>query len=150
MGSFAEIVTLFAWVLGLGGLVYAKSVYNKIVAVNVDNEKMRNLEGLIHNGAMSFLKREYSILVVFVVVVALLLAWKISIFTALAFLFGATCSAVAGWFGMFAATKANVRTTQAAQNEGPAAALAMAFAGGNVMGVLVASLGLLGLGIVFL
>jgi K(+)-stimulated pyrophosphate-energized sodium pump len=98
---------------------------------------------------MAFLKREYSNLSIFVVVVAALLAWGIGWQTALAFVSGAICSVIAGLSGMTAATRANVRTTEAARTRGQGAALLISFNGGAVMGVAVASLGLIGLGILF-
>ncbi|MDX8394832.1 MAG: sodium-translocating pyrophosphatase, partial [Mariprofundaceae bacterium] len=104
----------------------------------------------IHLGAMVFMKREYSILAIFVAVVAALLAMSLGMQTSVAFLVGAACSALAGYLGMFAATKANVRTAIAAQNEGASAALSVAFYGGSIMGIIVASLGLLGLGTLYL
>ncbi len=98
---------------------------------------------------MVFMKREYKMLVIFaaIVLVPLLifLGWR----TALCFVLGALASGTAGYIGMSTATRANVRTTTAAHNEGPAAALTVAFFGGSIMGLAVASLGLLGLGIVY-
>ncbi|MCS6896635.1 MAG: sodium-translocating pyrophosphatase, partial [Nitrospira sp.] len=101
----------------------------------------------IYEGAMAFLKREYQILVLFVVVVFLLLAWKVAWQTGVAFLAGALCSVLAGLFGMQAATRANVRTSEAARTQGEGEALLVAFDGGAVMGLSVASLGLVGVGI---
>jgi K(+)-stimulated pyrophosphate-energized sodium pump len=110
---------------------------------------MQDLAAQIHDGAMAFLKREYSFLFFFVVVVALLLTWAISIQTAIAYIFGAFSSVCAGFFGMKAATRANVRTSQAANEFGAGKALRIAFFGGSVMGLAVASLGLAGLGLLF-
>ncbi|HXH72873.1 MAG TPA: sodium-translocating pyrophosphatase, partial [Mariprofundaceae bacterium] len=104
----------------------------------------------IHLGAMVFLKREYSILIVFVLVVGALLWHFLGLHTAIAFFLGSGCSAAAGYFGMFAATRANVRTTVAAHKEGSAHALTVAFFGGSVMGLTIAALGLLGLGSLYL
>src|SRR6266542_3397981 len=104
----------------------------------------------IHTGAMAFLRREYSILVGFIVVVALLLSFAIGMRTALAFGAGALCSMLAGFVGMKAATKANVRTAEAARGKGRDKALAIAFFGGSVMGLTIAALGILGLGLFFL
>jgi len=113
-------------------------------------EVMQDLSNQIHEGAMVFLRREYSILSIFVVVVFALLFWMLGAATALAFLGGALCSLIAGFIGMQAATRANVRTTEAARTEGAGGALQVAFSGGVVMGLSVASLGLLGVGIAFL
>jgi K(+)-stimulated pyrophosphate-energized sodium pump len=110
---------------------------------------MQEIADQIHLGAMVFLKREYQILSIFILLVAILLAWGIGLYTALAFIGGAICSILAGRIGMNAATKANVRTANAAKEKGQAAALLIAFNGGTVMGLAVASLGLLGVGILF-
>ncbi|MFT5084510.1 MAG: K(+)-stimulated pyrophosphate-energized sodium pump, partial [Lentisphaeria bacterium] len=105
----------------------------------------------IHKGAMVFMRREYSVLFIFVVALTVFLfigfrSWQ----TPFAFVVGALCSAAAGYAGMFAATKANVRTTVAANTKGAATALSVAFYGGSVMGLTVASMGLLGLGSLYL
>src|SRR5215510_11490230 len=111
---------------------------------------MTEIAAAIHAGAMAFLRREYSILAAFIVVVAVLLSIAISQYTALAFVAGAVCSMLAGFVGMKAATKANVRTAEAARSIGRDKALAVAFFGGSVMGLTVAALGILGLGLFFL
>ena len=134
---------------GVFGLVVAFVIYLVIVRRGDGNELMREIAERIHSGAMAFLRREYSILVVFVVIVAALLAWRLHAWTAVCFVSGAICSALAGFIGMKAATKANVRTAEAARTDGEGAALLVAFDGGTVMGLAVASLGLLGLGIFF-
>ena len=108
---------------------------------------MQEIADSIYEGAMAFLKREYQILSIFVLVVFGLLVWKVAVETGVAFLAGASCSVLAGYLGMQSATKANVRTSQAAMAEGEGAALLVAFNGGAVMGLAVASLGLLGVGI---
>ncbi|RKX97789.1 MAG: sodium-translocating pyrophosphatase, partial [Spirochaetes bacterium] len=105
--------------------------------------------GFIHEGAMVFLKREYSILVLFIILVFFLLYWQINWQTSVAFLSGAISSMLAGFIGMTAATRANVRTAEAANTQGQAKALSISFFGGSVMGLSVASLGLIGLGIFF-
>jgi len=99
---------------------------------------------------MVFMRREYTILAIFVAIVAFALGVSLGSHTTIAFLVGAACSAMAGYFGMFAATKANVRTAVAAQHEGAGTALTIAFFGGSIMGLTVASLGLLGLGTLYL
>ncbi|MCE2503669.1 MAG: sodium-translocating pyrophosphatase [Chlorobi bacterium] len=119
------------------------------------NERMVEISGYIQEGAMAFLSREYRVLVIFMVVVAALLAWsgsqeaQSSSMAAISFVVGALCSALAGFIGMRVATKANVRTTNAARN-GLAEALNIAFSGGSVMGMGVAGLGVLGLGLLML
>ena len=134
---------------GLAGLVVAFLVYVAIARQPEGTAKMREIAGYIHAGAMAFLKREYQILGLFVLVVALLLGWKLSVETAICFVSGALCSILAGFFGLKAATKANTRTAYAAQQKGEASALLVAFDGGAVMGLAVASLGLLGVGFYF-
>ena len=108
---------------------------------------MREIADAIHEGAMAFLNREYRILALFVLVVAGLLAWQLNVQTMICFVVGAALSVIAGFVGMKAATRANVRTTEAARTEGTASALMVAFGGGSVMGLTVAGLGLLGVGI---
>ena len=136
--------------LGVAGLLIAYLVYRGIVKVAVKDAEMQSVSDSIYEGAMAFLKREYIVLSIFVVVVALLLAWQLGVATALAFFAGAICSVIAGFLGMKAATRANVRTAQAAAEGGQSEALLMAFNGGSVMGLSVASLGLLGVGILYL
>jgi len=136
-------------VIGLIGLAFALILYTFIKSKPGGTDLMKEISDVIHNGAMVFLKREYSILVLFIVVVFALLAWKIQIQTGYAFLGGAACSMLAGFFGMKAATRANVRTTAAAKESGQPAALSIAFSGGAVMGMSVASLGLVGVGIAY-
>jgi len=136
-----------AQILGVVGILFAVLLYFTIKSKSAGNDLMKEIAGHIADGAMVFLKREYSILALFIVVVFLLLLWKISAATAIAFVSGAICSMLAGFFGMKAATKANVRTSAAAKDSGQAGALSIAFTGGAVMGMSVASLGLLGVGI---
>ena len=145
-----EGLAVWAPPLGAVGLLIAYGAYRSIVKVGVKDANMQSVSDSIYEGAMAFLKREYTVLAVFVVVVALLLAWQLGVVTAVAFFAGAVCSVIAGFLGMKAATRANVRTSQAAADGGQAAALLMAFNGGSVMGLSVASLGLLGVGLLFL
>jgi K(+)-stimulated pyrophosphate-energized sodium pump len=128
-------------VLGVVGLVGALFIYLYIVRQSAGTDLMAELAGRIQEGAMAFLRREYSVLAVFVVIVATTGA------VAIAYVSGATCSVLAGFFGMTAATRANVRTTAAAKEEGAGKALRVAFLGGAVMGLSVAALGLVGVGI---
>lgn len=147
-----EGITNFAPLLAVGGLVLAVFIYRYILKQPEGNEKMKEIARLIHDGAMVYLKRQYLILAIFVVVVALLLGTFINPYTALAYVCGAILSMLAGFFGMKAATRANVRTTQAANMYKPdtAKSLSVAFLGGSVMGLAVASLGLLGVGALFI
>lgn len=130
--------------LGLLGLLIAFFIYRKILSHDPGTQKMKAISDLIHDGAMVFLKAEYSILSIFVLLVAILIFFFINHETSYAFLGGAASSMFAGFFGMKAATKANVRTSSAANQEGKGAALSVAFGGGSVMGLSVASLGLVG------
>jgi K(+)-stimulated pyrophosphate-energized sodium pump len=140
---------IFAIVMGAIGLYMARSIYGSLVMQPMGNERMQELREQIYTGAMAFLGREYRALAIFVAVVFLLLLIFLDFGTAFAFLLGACASMLAGYFGMQAATQANVRTSEAARAEGQGAALSTAFNGGVVMGLSVASLGLLGVGFVF-
>ncbi len=137
-----------AWA-GLAGLVLAAFTYVAIRREPDGSAIMRELAELIHTGAMTFLRREYSVLVPFLLLVAALLWWAVGLGTALAYIGGGTCSILAGLAGMEAATRANVRTSEGARASGQGRALRIAFNGGAVMGLSVASLGLLGIGIIF-
>ena len=136
--------------IGLGGFVFALSTYFWIVKQPEGNDKMKEISGLIANGSMTFLKKEYSILVVFIIVVALLLLNFLGLDTAICYVLGALASMLCGFIGMKAATKANVRTAQAAAQEGQGKALSIAFFGGSVMGMTVASVGLIGVSAIYL
>ncbi|MDX1388999.1 MAG: sodium/proton-translocating pyrophosphatase, partial [Acidobacteriota bacterium] len=138
----------FSLWLGVIGLMFSFALYTYVKAQPVGSAVMADLADQIHGGAMAFLRREYTILVPFVIVVAALLFWLIGARTAVAYGLGATCSILAGFIGMQAATRANVRTSEAARAEGQAKALRVAFSGGAVMGTAVAALGLLGIGLV--
>jgi len=145
MESWVSLVPLEG-VLGLG---FALLLYVSISRASAGTQLMQEIGDAIQSGAMAFLRREYSILFAFVTVVAILLALFLSWETAVAFLSGAGCSVLAGFLGMKAATKANVRTAAAAKEGGQGPALLMAFNGGSVMGVAVASLGLIGVGVFY-
>jgi K(+)-stimulated pyrophosphate-energized sodium pump len=136
-----------AQVLGVVGILFAVILYFTIKRKPAGNDLMKEIAGQIATGAMVFLKREYSILAIFIVIVFILLAINISAATAIAFICGAISSMLAGYFGMLAATKANVRTSAAAKEHGQGGALSIAFTGGAVMGMSIASLGLLGVAI---
>ena len=135
--------------LGIFGLFIAFLLYLSIKRKDPGNELMQEIAGMIHDGAMAFLKREYQILSIFIIIVFILLFTFIGKATAVAFIAGAVCSMAAGFIGMKAATHANVRTAHAANTSGQSAALSISFNGGAVMGLSVASLGLLGVGILF-
>ncbi|MEA3638511.1 MAG: sodium-translocating pyrophosphatase [Lamprobacter sp.] len=135
---------------GILGLVAANIIFRTVKAYPKGESKVAAIGDAIHLGAMVFMRREYTMLGLFasvlVVVLFFFLGWK----TALAFVIGALTSALAGFIGMNTATQANVRTTVAAHTKGPAEALTVAFFGGSIMGLAVASLGLLGLGTLYL
>ena len=132
------------------GLFAAGLLYRKIKAAPAGSEKMRQIASEIHLGAMTFLKAEFRYLSAFVAGAAGLLLLFVSSGAALSFLAGACCSGLAGFIGMKAATRANVRTAEAAFSKGAEAAFQVAFRGGAVMGLTVAGLGLLGLGGLYL
>ena len=145
-----ENLTIYALGIGVAGLVACYLTYAGIVRNAPGSQAMQDLAEEIRKGAMAFLKREYTVLVPFLLVVAGLLAWALNIETGIAYVLGGVSSILAGWAGMTAATKANVRTSEAARSQGQAAALRIAFGGGAVMGLAVAALGLLGVTGVFL
>ena len=148
--SLVTVTAILSLIGGIIGLLMALAIYKFIVRQSPGSALMVEIAEAIHDGAMVFLRKEYQILTVFIAVVVLLLIVFIAWQTAVAFLCGAVCSMLAGLFGMQAATRANVRTSQAAVEGGQAKALGIAFSGGAVMGLSVASLGLLGLGFFFL
>ena len=135
--------------LGLLGLLIALGIFRVVLSYPEGNPEVKKIGDMIHSGAMSFMKTEYMYLVVFVLVLAVLVFFALGWETATAVLVGASSSALAGFIGMFAATKANTRTAAAAQDSGAASALSISFYGGSIMGLCVASLGLLGLGGLF-
>lgn len=138
-------------ILGIVGLFAALLVYRMVLRYPAGEGKVVDIAQQIHRGALVFMRREYTYLLVFVVVVAtLIFISELGANTTLAFLVGAVCSGIAGYLGMIAATRANVRTTTAAKDQGAESALAVAFLGGSVMGLCVASMGLLGLGFLYL
>ena len=143
-------LTLYALIIGIVGLVATFLTFAGIRQKPAGSEVMKDLAEQIHIGAMAFLKAEYRILLPFMLVVAGLLAWAVDPKTGVAYVFGGLCSILAGWIGMQGATKANVRTAEAARASGQEAALRIAFSGGAVMGLAVASLGLVGIAIVFM
>ena len=137
-------------ILGVVGLIAAFIIYGIIKSYDEGSDALKKIADQIHLGAMVFMRREYTMLALFAIALLVLISvTDLGIYTAAAFLAGALSSACAGWFGMYTATKANVRTTNAAHTQGQSSALAVAFFGGSIMGLAVASLGLLGLGLVY-
>ena len=135
-------------IIGVLGLILALNIYRVILSYPAGTNTMKSIAREIEIGAMTFLKLEYSKLLIFVLIVAVILFFSFSWQTSISFVLGAFCSGFAGLIGMKAATKSNVRTAMAAKEQGLAGALQIAFNGGAVMGLSVASLGLLGLGLV--
>ena len=134
-------------ILGVVGLVIAFVIYTVMSRAPDGEAKERGIAEQIHIGAMVFMHREYKLLLAFAAVLIVgILVSPLGTNTAIAFVAGAVSSATAGYLGMYAATKANVRTAVAANTEGAASALNIAFYGGSIMGLCVAALGLLGLG----
>src|SRR5690606_36445937 len=147
---FGDGLASYAVWAGLLGLIFAVVTYGAIIRQSAGSAVMQGLADQIHIGAMAFLRREYLVLTPFLLIVALLLSLAINWQTAVAFILGGLCSVSAGYAGMTSATKANVRTAEAARATGQTDALRVAFNGGAVMGLAVASLGLVGIGIIFM
>ncbi len=143
------IVGIISLVASLIGLVVAAMLYKSIVRRSTGDELMTSIAAEIQLGAMTYLRAQYTKIAIFALVIAILLSVQYGFPTSLAFLLGALASALAGLVGMYAATKANVRVTAAARDQGAGEALLVGFDGGAVMGLAVASFGLLGLGIIF-
>ena len=138
-------------ILGVVGLIVAFILYRVVMSYPVMEGKPAQIAKLIQEGALAFMRRELILIALSVAVIFVALTFSgLGIETAISFLVGAVCSALAGFLGMIAATRANVRTTSAAHEFGQAKALTVAFYGGSVMGMVLASLGLLGLGSLYL
>ncbi len=135
--------------LGALGLLSALMVYFKVKSSPEGSGRVKEIGDEIHLGAMVFMSAEYKRLGIFCIICILALYFSLGFETAISFLLGALCSGVAGFIGMYSATKANVRTAVAANEKGPAEALNIAFLGGSIMGLTVASMGLLGIGVLY-
>ena len=143
-------IALLPVFLGILGLISAFLIFLYVKKFPAGEGRVAEIAKEIHLGAMVFMNSEYKRLAVFcliciVAIAASDLGWR----TAAAFLLGALCSGVAGYFGMYTATHANVRTTVAANTQGAASALGIAFFGGSIMGLTVAAMGLFGIGLLF-
>ena len=145
-----ESIVWLAPVLSVVALLFAayKAVY--VSKAPAGSERMREIASAIAEGANAFLMSEYRILAIFIVVLFALIAIFIDIGTAVCFLLGALFSIAAGFFGMRVATRANVRTANAAMESGMNKALSIAFSGGSVMGMCVVGLGLLGCSLIYI
>ncbi|WP_313343448.1 sodium-translocating pyrophosphatase [Sedimentibacter sp.] len=139
-------ILLIAPIMGVLALLFAFYKASVISKAEPGNDRMKEISSYIHEGAMAFLARQYKSVGIFAIIMFIVLGLAISWPTALAFAAGAACSILAGYFGMTVATKANVRTTNAAYQSGMNKALDIAFSGGSVMGMTVVGLGLLGTG----
>ena len=131
-------------------LLFAAYLAAKVSKEDVGTDRMKEIADAIAEGARAFLMAEYKILVIFVVILFVLIGFGISWVTAVCFVVGALFSTIAGYCGMTVATKANVRTANAARTSGMNKALSIAFSGGAVMGMCVAGLGALGVSIVYI
>ena len=136
--------------LGILGLISAFLVFLYIKKAPAGEGRLKEISDQIHLGAMVFMNSEYKILAVFCAVCIAAIGFSdLGLNTALAFLLGAVCSGSAGYWGMYTATHANVRTAVAANSKGAAEALNIAFFGGSIMGLTVAAMGLFGIGILY-
>jgi K(+)-stimulated pyrophosphate-energized sodium pump len=144
-----DLLLWLAPVAGLLALLFAAYLAANVTKQDQGTDRMKEIAEAIHEGAMAFLRREYKTLAIFVSALFLILIWQIDLPTAVSFIAGAISSVIAGYAGMTVATRANVRTAAAARH-GQNPALAIAFAGGAVMGMSVVGLGLFGLGSMFL
>ena len=138
-------------VLGIAALLFAALLAARVSKQNAGTDKMKEIAAAISEGAQAFLTAEYKILIFFVVVLFVLIGFGIGNWvTAICFVVGALFSTLAGYFGMTVATKANVRTANAAKEGGMNKALSIAFSGGAVMGMCVAGLGVLGVSVIYI
>ena len=136
--------------VGIGALIFAVFLATQVKRKSPGSKEMQEVAGAIESGAQAFLKAEYRILIIFVSVLFLLIGLGLrSWLTAICFVAGAACSTIAGYCGMQVATKANVRTAQAAKTGGIKEALRIAYSGGSVMGMCVVGLGLAGISLLY-
>ena len=147
---FSESLLMSPVIAGVVGLVVALVLYIRVMKQPGGNETMERIASYVREGSMAFLVREYKVLTIYSIVVAAVLWFALGPIAAGSFILGAFLSLLAGFFGMKAATYANVRTSQAAANGSKPGALLVALDGGAVMGFSVAGLGVLGLGIIYL
>lgn len=149
--SFMTMMMKLVPVFAIAALLFAVYLAMKVSRQEAGTKKMKEISDAISEGARAFLMAEYKILVVFVIVLFVLISVGTrSIVTAICFVAGAAFSTLAGYFGMQVATKANVRTANAAMKSGMNRALSIAFSGGAVMGLCVAGLGVLGVSVIYL
>lgn len=146
---FSESLLISPAIAGVVGLIVALGLYLRVKAQPTGNETMNRIAAYVREGSMAFLVREYKVLFVYAIFVGAALWYALGGIAAGSFILGAFLSLLAGFFGMKAATYANVRTSQAAAGGSKAAALLVALDGGAVMGLSVAGLGLIGLGVLY-
>lgn len=144
-----SIIYIVGFIVSLLGVGYALYLYRWIQRQDAGTDRMKEIAAYIQEGSNTFLRQEYRILVVFVAILFVIIAVVLNVQTAIAYLLGSSFSTLAGYVGMQAATKANVRTAQGASANGMGSALQIAFRGGTIMGLSVVSLGLLGLLILY-
>ncbi|MBU1026793.1 MAG: sodium/proton-translocating pyrophosphatase, partial [Candidatus Margulisbacteria bacterium] len=139
------------WILLVGflGLVYALYLFWSVTKMQPGSARMQEIAASIHEGAMTYLRRQYLSLLVFMAIVFIAILAFIGLPIALAYLSGGLFSMLAGYIGMSAATRANVRTAHAASTYNQGKSLGTAFKGGAVMGMSIASLGIIGLGLIW-
>jgi K(+)-stimulated pyrophosphate-energized sodium pump len=137
-------------IFGVIAFALAYNLYSSVKALPAGNARMQEISSAIREGAIAYLKQQAQYLLVFIICAFLAIWWALKLPTAVAFAFGAASSLLAGYFGMKSATLSNVRTAQAASENNPGQALMVAFNGGAVMGLSVAALGLIGVGVLFL
>lgn len=145
-----ESLIYVAPIIGVIALIFAFVLSKKVSREDAGTDRMKEISDAISEGAHAFLTAEYKILAVFIIVLFILMALGIGVVTAVSFVFGTLFSILAGYFGMNVATKANVRTANAARISGMNKALSIAFSGGAVMGMSVVGLGLLGVSVIFI
>ena len=143
-------MNLIPIILGFTGLLAAYLLYAQVKKYPAGEKNLTDISDEIHLGAMAFMKKEYSILFVFSLILVLGIYIGLGLNSTIAFIVGALSSSITGFIGMYTATKANVRTATAAQNSGVSDSLSVAFFGGSIMGLTVAAMGLLGLGLLYI
>ncbi|MCS7066811.1 MAG: sodium/proton-translocating pyrophosphatase, partial [Fimbriimonadales bacterium] len=151
--EIAHLVPYVAPALGGAGILLAGLNYYAVIRRPDGTEAMRTYAQAIHDGAMTFLRREYIAISLFALALFVVLTvafYQQAPLIGVAYLFGAISSMLAGYIGMKASTRSGVRSTEAARQGGMGAALVVAFTGGSVMGLAVAALGLLGIGLIVL
>lgn len=145
-----DLVLMIVPIVAILALIFAMYKAKYVESVSPGNDRMKEIASYIEQGAMAFLKREYRAVSAFVIVLFVILIFAINWQTAVSFVLGAVFSVLAGYNGMRVATKANVRTANAAKESGMTKALNVAFSGGSVMGMSVVGLGLFGVGVLYL